>query len=112
MAEPAVRLTSEQRAVVERTIRRHCKIRGWRLHALNVRSTHVHVVVSADRRPNVVMVQLKAWCSRKLSDFADLKGKVAARAGRRRWSTEGGDVEIITDECYVHNAVEYVLERQ
>src|SRR5262245_35121487 len=50
----AVVLTPEQRAVVEQTVRDHCRIRGWTLHTLNVRTNHLHVVVTADRHPDVV----------------------------------------------------------
>jgi hypothetical protein len=38
MAEAEVRLTPAQRAAVELTIRKHCHIRNWILHAVNVRS--------------------------------------------------------------------------
>src|SRR5438132_13512735 len=48
MVEGPVLLTPEQRALVEKTIIDHCRIRGWRLHAVNARTNHVHVVVSAD----------------------------------------------------------------
>ena len=112
MAEDAVVLTSAQRAIVEQTIRDHCRIRKWRLHAVSVRSNHIHVVVTADRDPDDVMNQLKAWCSRKLSDAAGLKTVVAVKAGRRRWFTEGGDMESIEDEIYLRNAIQYVLEGQ
>jgi REP element-mobilizing transposase RayT len=112
MVESAVVLTEEQRALVEQTIREHCRIRGWLLHAVNVRSNHVHVVVTADRDPDEVMKQFKAWCSRKLSDAAGLVRTVAKRAGRRHWFTEGGDKELIDNEDYLHNAITYVLERQ
>jgi hypothetical protein len=46
MAESAVDLSVTQRALVEQTIRDHCRIRGWLLHAVNVRSNHVHAVVT------------------------------------------------------------------
>src|SRR5438128_2109859 len=49
MADEAVVLSIDQRRLVEDTIRRHCDIRGWTLHAVNARSNHVHVVVTADR---------------------------------------------------------------
>src|SRR5262245_45094384 len=72
MVESTVVLTEEQRTLVEQTIRDHCRIRGWLLHAVNVRSNHVHVVVTADREPGEVLNQFKAWCSRKLSDAGGL----------------------------------------
>jgi REP element-mobilizing transposase RayT len=112
MAEDAVILTPEQRALVEQTIRDHCRIRGWTLHAVNVRTNHVHVVVTADRDGVVVRDQFKAWCSQKLSDRAGLTKPVARKAGRRHWFTEGGDCKKIDTEEYLQNAITYVLERQ
>ncbi len=112
MAEPAVVLTSAQRVLVEDTIRDHCRRRGWTLHAVNARTNHVHVVVTAERDADEVMDQLKAWCARKLSDQAGLTQPVARKAGRRRWFTEGGDKEKIEDEEHLANAIRYVLEGQ
>lgn len=112
MAEDAVQFTAEQRNLVEQTIGDHCRIRGWPLHAVNMRSNHVHVVVSANRDADEVMNQFKAWCSRKLSDQAGLTERVARKAGRRRWWTEGGSKKLIDSEEYLRNAIEYVLEKQ
>jgi REP element-mobilizing transposase RayT len=112
MVEEAVILTVSPRAIVEETIRAHCGIRKWMLHAVNARTNHIHVVVTADRVPDDVANQLKAWCSRKLSDAAELKGLVAIKAGRRHWFTEGGDKEVIYDDEHLRNAIRYVLERQ
>ena len=112
MAEEEAILTPVQRQIVEQTIHDHCRIRGWTLHAVNARTNHVHVVVTADRDADDVMDQLKAWCSRKLSDHAGLTKAVARKAGRRRWFTEGGDKEKIEDEEHLANAIRYVLEGQ
>src|SRR6478672_4153013 len=109
MTEDAIELSDSQRKLVEETIRRHCEIRNWPLHAANVRTNHVHVVVAAELEPDDVMDQLKAWCSRKLSDDAGLTKPVAKKAGRRRWFTEGGDKEKIEDQLYLQNAIKYVL---
>ena len=58
------------------------------------------------------MDQLKSWTARRLSDAAGLTAAVARKAGRRRWWTEGGDIETIWDEAYFENAVRYVVELQ
>src|SRR5262249_391862 len=98
--------------LVEQTVGDHCRIGGWRLHAVNSRTNHVHVIVTTDRDPQEGMNQFKAWCSRKLSDAAGLVGTVAKKAGRGHWLTEGGNVELIDSEDYLSNAIQYVLERQ
>jgi REP element-mobilizing transposase RayT len=112
MAEPPVLLTPEQQAIVRETILKHCSIRGWHIHASNVRTNHVHLVVTADCNWEVVRDQLKAWCSRRLSDAAGLSKSVATKAGRRHWFTEGGNAEYIDSEDYLANAIIYVNERQ
>jgi REP element-mobilizing transposase RayT len=83
-----------------------------RLPAVNVRTNHVHVVVTAERHPSDIMDQLKGWCARKLSDDAGLTTPAAKRAGRRHWFTDAGDKEKIEDEEHFANAIRYVLERQ
>src|SRR5437016_205422 len=51
LVQEMVVLSLEQRRLVGRVIRQHCRIRGWRLHALNVLRTHVHLVITADVAP-------------------------------------------------------------
>jgi REP element-mobilizing transposase RayT len=112
MTEATVLLDEPQRQLVEGTIREHCRIRQWHLHAVNVRSNHVHVVVSADLAPEETMRQLKAWCSRRLSEQAGLASEKGTRNGRRHWWTEHGSTKWINDESYLQNAIRYVNERQ
>lgn len=69
MTEDACWLDCEQRDVVERQIAETCQVRGWALHAVNCRSNHVHVVLTADRAPKIVRNQLKAWCTRRLKEL-------------------------------------------
>jgi REP element-mobilizing transposase RayT len=103
LRQSPVTLDSKARLIVEQTVRDHCQIRGWRLDALNVRTNHVHIVVAANVRPERVMEQFKAWCSRRLNESM----------GRRdKWWTEHGSTKWINDEAYHHNAIRYVLEGQ
>jgi hypothetical protein len=99
-----VRLDSGQREIVARTVREYCRIRDWVLHALNPRTKHVHVVVSARVQPERVLDQLKAWCSRKLNE--------ATVNPPTKWWTYHGSTKYIWDEKYPREAIDYVLERQ
>jgi REP element-mobilizing transposase RayT len=112
MTEQAVVLNDSQRSLVERTIREVCQFRKWIVYAINVRSNHVHVVLSADLPPEQVLSQLKAWCSRRLSEQAGLPAKEDSRNGRKRWWTEHGSTKWINDENYLQNAIRYVNEGQ
>jgi REP element-mobilizing transposase RayT len=104
MKEPALFLADPDRRVVVDTIRKHCAVRGWPLHAVNARTNHVHVVVSAvGHQPETVRDQFKAWCTRRLKE---------ARAARTRFWTEGGSCRWINQEADLEAAVLYVLEAQ
>ena len=111
LAEAPVILSQEQRDLVDQVIVKHCQIRGWELHARNVRTNHVHIVVTAPGvEPNIVREQIKAWCSRRLSEHAGLTG--GGKNGQRRWWTERGDIELIWNKEQLEAVVRYVLEMQ
>lgn len=97
-------LEPSMRDIAADTIRAHCDIRRWRLHALNVRSNHIHVVVTAaGMTPETVMEQFKAWCSRRLND---------ATGERLKWWTPHGSTRWINDEKSLAAAIDYVLNWQ
>ena len=54
--------------VVETAIRETCRIRKWELLALNVRTNHVHAVVSTKQIPERVLNALKANATRRLRE--------------------------------------------
>ena len=99
-------LSDEQRKIVESECQRHCDHRGWKLWAVNARSNHVHVVVTAvGYSGKTVRDQLKANCTRGLREhwpvFRD----------RPVWSV-GGDWECINTENDLATVCEYVTEAQ
>ena len=103
---PPMILSTRMRHVVEQTIREHCRIRRWKLLALNVRTTHVHVVVTSPQiAPERVMEQLKAWSTRRLREAGLVDRE------RRVW-VEHGSTKWINDEDGVRFAADYVLNRQ
>jgi REP element-mobilizing transposase RayT len=99
-----VQFGPDDRRIVEAAIQEHCRFRGWQLHAVHCRTTHVHAVLAAGEwRSGEVLRSLKAWCSRELS----------SRAGRRpRWWSRGGSKRLLYDTAAVVDVVTYVLECQ
>lgn len=105
MAEDACRLTKEQRVAVEQQIAETCRFRGWQLHAVNCRSNHVHVVVSAPGTvPTKIRTDLKAWATRCLKARFD--------PHRENWWAERGSIRYVNDEKSLGAAIVYVLEGQ
>jgi REP element-mobilizing transposase RayT len=110
LKEAPVLLDAAQRGIVEQVVRDHCNFRHWVLPAVNVRTNHVHLVVTADVAPEDIINQLKAWCSRRLNEHSGSRSDPAE--DRRRWWTRHGSTKWINDEQYFRNAIRYVLERQ
>jgi REP element-mobilizing transposase RayT len=104
MTADAVILTPDQRHLVETVIAEHTTFRGWELHAVNCRTNHVHVVVSAERSIEVPREQYKSWTTRRL--------KAADQGGRAVWWTERGWDVFIDDPNDLVAVVQYVLEGQ
>ena len=66
MTQPAYVMGAAERQVVCEAIVQLAKERGWDLLAAHVRTTHVHVVVCAERDPGRLMSDLKQQPARKL----------------------------------------------
>ena len=98
-------LEARQRKSIEAAIRETCQIRKWALLAFNVRTNHVHTVVSANRPPKLVLNAFKANATRQLREDGHWAEKFSpwARKGskRRLWN-----------ERSVSRAIDYVLYGQ
>jgi REP element-mobilizing transposase RayT len=110
MTADACRLDEGQRKTVNDTIRKHCEIRGWILHAVNCRTNHLHVVVTANRHPRQVRLQFKAWCTRRLKELDETRGVEAPI--REEWWAERGSQRYINDEPSLEAATLYVRDGQ
>jgi REP element-mobilizing transposase RayT len=114
MTEGACRLGAAQRAAVQRQIAETCQHRGWHLHAINCRSNHLHVVVSAGAaRPQKIRVDLKAWATRCLKQHARSRANASGYDGsRENWWAERGSTRFLYDEPSLEAAILYVTECQ
>ena len=61
-------LGPRERRAVETAVRETCEIRKWFLQALNVRTNHIHTVVSANRKADLVLNAFKANATRQLRE--------------------------------------------
>jgi len=72
-----------RRATVLGALREVCLHRSWGLLAAHVRTNHVHVVVEANVRPEMVMNTLKSYASRSLNTLG------RDEPDRKRWTRHG-----------------------
>ena len=105
LKHPPVELDAQRRAVVHRSIMEVADHRGWTVHALNVRSNHVHVVVTADNTPEQVMTAFKSWSTRRMTEGCVLPH------GTKAWVRHGSTRYLWKAES-VEAACRYVCEGQ
>ena len=103
-ADAAVVLSAAQRNLVGRAVSDVCNYRKWDLHAINVRSNHVHLVVCGSESPERIMSTLKAWATRRMRQAGLLAANV------QPWSRHGStrylwNLEQVEQACiYVQQA--------
>ena len=95
-------LTARQRQVVEEAIKETCRIRKWSLLAISVRTNHVHVVVTANKEPEVVLNAFKANGTRRLREERLWPHRFSP------WAFKGSKRKLWNEKS-VDRAIEYVL---
>jgi REP element-mobilizing transposase RayT len=102
MLDPEYVLNAQRREVVLSAVKEVCNFRGWVLAAAHVRTDHVHVVVSAAEKPEVVMRDFKIYASKRLNQVEE---------NRRRWARHGSTRHLWNSES-IRAAIKYVAEQQ
>ena len=105
MHQAPYELDADRRRVVLHSIRERCSERRWCLLAVHVRTTHVHVVVEGDARPERIMNDLKSYASRCLNK-AGLDDPA-----QKRWARHGSTLWLWKPES-VSSAIRYVVDEQ
>lgn len=101
----AVRLNARHRKIVREAVREVCEFRQWQLRAINVRTNHVHVVVTARARAEKVIGDFKSYATRRLRESK------LCDAGAKMWSRHGSTPFLPNEEA-VAAACRYVVDRQ
>jgi REP element-mobilizing transposase RayT len=105
MSQMPVVFDDKQRQIVEGAIKEVCKYKKFYLHAVNVRTNHVHAVVSAGITPEIVADIFKKYATRKL------RGANLLEKGIRPWS-RGRSRKYLWKDEHVAAAIDYVLYGQ
>ena len=105
LAHNVLLLDREQRAAVEDAIREICQQREYVLRAVNVRSNHVHAVVSGQITPERIADAFKAFSTKKLREMS------LAKKDEKIWSRGRSRCYLWTPRR-VALAIEYVLYEQ
>lgn len=102
LVHPPFTLNQAQRLATDAAIHEVCMNRGYDLHALNVRPTHSHVVVTANVKPEPIANAFKSYTTRRLRE----RGLIANDV--RVWS-RGRSRRYLWEDRLVSAAIDYVL---
>jgi REP element-mobilizing transposase RayT len=105
LKQPPVYLPDNMRAVILSAIKETCEIRKWALWISNIRSNHVHAVVTATCKPKRILNAFKANATRHLREARLWKND------RGPWS-RGGSKIYLWNEKALYDAICYVLYEQ
>jgi REP element-mobilizing transposase RayT len=105
LKRPPTYFSKNRRAAIERGIRETCKLRNWSLWAFNIRTNHVHTVVSANCKSEKVLAALKANATRTLREAR------LWQSGHSPWAHKGSRRHLWTQK-QLSAAIDYVLYDQ
>jgi REP element-mobilizing transposase RayT len=105
MDQPPYNMDRERREAVLEAILDGCSYRTWIVLAAHVRTSHAHIVVESEARPERIMNDLKSYASRHLNRMG------LDQAPRKRWARHGSTRWLWKAE-HVSAAVRYVVEEQ
>lgn len=101
-----VELNDKMRNSVENGLRETCEIRRWKIFAINVRTNHVHVVVSiGDKSSKKALIAFKANSTRKMREDKVWEFEHSP------WA-EKGSRKFLWTEKSVETAIDYVINGQ
>jgi len=95
-------LNGKQRSVCKVAIKAMCEFRSYALIALNIRTNHAHMVISAAKKPELLLTALKSNMTRELRNagLVTRDQTIWSRGGSRRYIWKPEQME---------RAVNYVL---
>lgn len=98
---PSIILSPHQREIVTQAVIEVCSVRGYDLSALNVRTNHGHAVVSAQRKPDRIAGEFKAYATRALRAAHEFS------ASQKIWA-RGASTRYLWNSRHVEAAIDYV----
>ncbi len=102
MKQDTFLLDESQRDAIEIAIKEVCEHREYLLRAINVRTNHIHAVVSAQSKPESIINTFKSYSTRKLRKLGLVSSEL------RPWS-RGGSRRYLWKQRHVDLAINYVL---
>ena len=102
MKEDEYLLGKKERICILEAVKEVCEYKGYELLAANIRTNHLHSVVSAQKKPERIVNEFKAYATRKLREknLVEIEKKVWSRGKSRRYLWKPKNVE---------RAIDYVL---
>ncbi len=103
LKHPPVILNENLRNAVLKSILEVCTYRGWFAHSVHVRSNHLHIVVTANDKPEKIMTDFKSYATRAIK-----KNGIEIE----KYWTKHGSTKYLWTHPQLQGAIEYVKNGQ
>ena len=103
MTESPFVLDERSRQIILQAMLDVAQNRHWIIPAIHIRSSHIHSIVKAHPKPERIMNDLKAYCTRALR---------ANNYSRKHFWTHHGSTRYLYTDAKIQEAVHYVLYEQ
>ena len=98
-------LDSKARQIVLEALRSVCAHRRWICHAVRIRTTHVHAIITGETAPERMLSNFKAYATRAIRHaFPGIQ--------RRRHWAHHGSTRYLWNEVSFRAAIDYVMNGQ
>ena len=98
-------LDHEAREIILNALIAVCSHRQWTAHALHIRTTHVHAVISGQAPPERMLSDFKSYATRALR-------RALGPGERHQYWTRHGSTRYLWNEVSLRAAIDYVLNGQ
>jgi REP element-mobilizing transposase RayT len=105
MEQPPYVLDQRRRSIVLQAVVETCLHRDWGVLAAHIRTTHIHVVVETNARPDFAAITFKRFASRALNNV------VIDPPNRKRWA-RGESTRPLSSRSAIERAIHCVIEEQ
>jgi REP element-mobilizing transposase RayT len=103
LKEPPFILDAQSRNIILQSLLKVAEYRNWKLLAIHIRNSHIHIVIKAHLKPERIMNDFKSYATRALRSEG---------YSRTHFWTHHGNTQYLFSDTKIKEAIHYTLYEQ